>query len=56
MASSGRLILWLQVIGLYRDDGKQNGNYHLGFRVEGLVARVQDLGFRISDSHDDVDP
>ena len=22
--------------GLYLDNGKENGNYHLGFRVEGL--------------------
>ena len=24
-------------MGLYRDNGKENGNYHLGFRVYGNV-------------------
>ena len=28
--------------GLYWDNGKENGNYYLGFRVR--VVRVQDLG------------
>ena len=28
-------ILWLYK-GLYRDNGKENGNYYLGFRVLGL--------------------
>ena len=23
-------------LGLFRDNGKENGNYYLGFRVEGL--------------------
>ena len=26
------IILWV-ILGLYRDDGKENGNYYLGFRV-----------------------
>ena len=28
------------LMGLYRDNGKENGNYHLGFRVRGLGFRV----------------
>ena len=24
------------ILGLYRDNGKENGNYYLGFRVWGL--------------------
>ena len=24
------------ILGLYRDNGKGNGNYSLGFRIEGL--------------------
>ena len=24
------------ILGLYRDNGKDNGNYYLGFRVQGL--------------------
>ena len=24
------------ILGLYRKDGKENGNYYLGFRVQGL--------------------
>ena len=31
-------------IGLYGDNGKENGNYYLGFRV-------QDLGFRVCDGY-----
>ena len=33
------------MLGLYRDNGKENGNYYLGFRVWGLGFRVQGLGF-----------
>ena len=33
--------------GLYRDNGKENGNYYLGFRVWGFECRVQGLGFRV---------
>ena len=25
-----------KILGLYRDNGKENGNYHLEFRVYGL--------------------
>ena len=34
------------IFGLYRDNGKENGHYYLGFRVQGLGFRVQGLGFR----------
>ena len=36
-------------LGLYRDNGKENGNYYLGFRgfrVQGLGFRVRGLGFQ----------
>ena len=26
-------ILWRYILGLYRDDGEENGNYNLGFGV-----------------------
>ena len=29
---------YYSILGLYRDNGKENGNYYLGFRVEGLVG------------------
>ena len=32
--------------GLYRDNGKENGNYNLGFKVCRLELGVQGLGFR----------
>ena len=31
--------------GLYRDDGKEHGNYYLGFRVQGF-CRVEVFGIR----------
>ena len=31
---------------VYRDNGKENGNYYLGFRVWCLGFRVQGLGAR----------
>ena len=34
------IIIWWYNIGSYRDNGKQNGNYYLGFRLEGLGFRV----------------
>ena len=37
-------VLGFRVQGLYRDNGKENGNYCLGFRVQGF--RV--LGFKVS--------
>ena len=30
--------------GLYRDNGKENGNYYLGFRVSGLRASEEFFG------------
>ena len=42
-ASYGPLLVEYRVIlGLYRDNGKENGNYYLGFRVYGplLVDRL----------------
>ena len=33
--------------GLCRDNGKENGNYCLGFRVWGFEFRVPGLGFRV---------
>ena len=34
------------MLGLYRDNGKENGNYYLGFWVQGLGIRV--LGIRVN--------
>ena len=31
--------------GIYRDNGKENGNYYLGFGVEDLGFGVLGLGF-----------
>ena len=29
------------ILGLYRDNGKEHGNYYIiGFRVQGLVSRL----------------
>ena len=28
------------ILGLYRDNGKENGNYYLGFRVQGFRGYV----------------
>ena len=28
------------ILGLYGDNGKENGNYYVGFRVSGLGFRV----------------
>ena len=33
------------VYGIYRVDGKENGNYYLGFRVEGFGGYTYFLGF-----------
>ena len=30
------------VLGLYGDNGKENGNYSLGFRVSGLCMRLME--------------
>ena len=37
------------ILGLYWDNGRENGNYNLEFRVSGLGCRIQDLGFRVWD-------
>ena len=34
-------------MGLYRDNGKENGNYYLGFGVWDLRVGVWGLGFRV---------
>ena len=33
-------------MGLYRDNGKEDGNYYLGFRVQGLGFRIWGLALR----------
>ena len=30
-------------IGFYRDNGKENGNYYLGFRVQGCRSLINNL-------------
>ena len=36
------------MLGLYRDNGKENGNYYLGFSVvEGLGCQCQRFGVRV---------
>ena len=35
------------VQGLYRDNGKDNGNYYLGYKVEDLGLTVQNSGGRL---------
>ena len=35
-----RKSIGIRVLGLYRDNGKDNGNYYLGFRLQGLRIRV----------------
>ena len=34
-------------LGLYKDDGKENGNYYLGFRVLCLRFKFWGLAFRV---------
>ena len=38
------------ILGLYRDNGKENGNYYLGFRIQGSLFRVKVSGFRVQGS------
>ena len=35
------------ILGLYRDNGKENGNYCLGFRVYGSGSGVRGLGLKV---------
>ena len=35
----------MYILGLYRDNGKENGNYDLGFRVEGFDSQKPTLLF-----------
>ena len=41
------------MLGLCRDNGKENGNYYLGFRVENLGCKGEGLGqaCRLTDSN-----
>ena len=50
-AEFGLLGVWVQglgfyrgISGLYRDDGKSNGNYYLGFSFWGKVEEASGLG------------
>ena len=44
------ITIYRVILGLYRDNGKENENYHLGLRVEGFgfgyLVRVEGLLLR----------
>ena len=46
----------IRLLGLYRDNGKESGNYYLGFRVSGLIEYAHDscgVSLNVYDSSQD---